>query len=311
MSDDDDNSLGYGHPPVWSRFKPGVSGNPKGRPRKKRDTIAAAPSPSSQDDSLRKQLQEPMAIRTANGSQKIPRIEAIQLAQQKAALEGNTIAQRDVLRAARGLEERDRLRKEADEINRRETFYRMRDYRNARVRIWAEAERMGTEPTDPWPHPDDLTLDERNCCWSLRGPLDEQDVPFYRYVRAERDWHFAMMILKARTRRSRAQRKLGMAMHCFWASFDAMLPKRWQIGGQDLDDLIALFFLFPIIDLKKEVARFDAERRILRPASFDAKRDRETYKFVNKLMKPLLQAKGYRSLAQFEQAYETRGPDMP
>jgi hypothetical protein len=308
---EDDDSLGYGRPPRWSRFKPGVSGNPKGRPRKKRGAVAAAPSASAQDDSLRQQLQEPMSIRTTSGSRKIPRIEAILLAQQKAALEGNTIAQRDVIRAARELEERDRLRKEEEAKERRETFYRMRDYRALRARTWGEAERLGIEPTDPWPHPDDLVLDERNYRWLLRGPIDEQDVPFYRYVRAERDWHFAMMILKGRTARSQARRKIEMAMHFFWAGFDAMLPKRWQISGEGFDDLITLFFFFPIVELRKDVKRLDEERRSRRPLSFDTNRDREIYKVVNAAMKPLLRAGGYRSLAQFEHAYETLGPDMP
>ena len=40
MSDTDDNhegQVGYGRPPVHSRFKPGHSGNPKGRPKGQRN----------------------------------------------------------------------------------------------------------------------------------------------------------------------------------------------------------------------------------------------------------------------------------
>lgn len=36
MSDDPDGEVGRGRPPVASRFRPGQSGNPKGRPRGKR-----------------------------------------------------------------------------------------------------------------------------------------------------------------------------------------------------------------------------------------------------------------------------------
>jgi hypothetical protein len=308
VNEDDDDNLGYGRPPPWSRFKPGVSGNPKGRPLKKRDVVTAAPSASAQDDSLRQQLQEPMAIRTAGGSQKIPRIEAILLAQQKAALEGNTNAQRDVIRSARELEERDRLRKDAAEWERRQTFYR--DFRALRVRAWAEAERLGKEPDDPWPHPDDLILNERDHRWSLRGPGDERDVPFYRYVRAERDWHFSSMILGARRARTRAKRRLAVALHSFWACFDVMLPLRWQISGPGFDQLVTVFWLFPIADLKADVQRYDVERRVLKPLGFNAKHDRESYKIANDAMKPLLRRHGYRSLAHFEQAYETLGSEM-
>jgi len=36
MSRKDDDAVGYGKPPKHSRFKPGQSGNPRGRPRKNR-----------------------------------------------------------------------------------------------------------------------------------------------------------------------------------------------------------------------------------------------------------------------------------
>ena len=32
IADNDEGQVGYGKPPVHSRFKPGHSGNPKGRP---------------------------------------------------------------------------------------------------------------------------------------------------------------------------------------------------------------------------------------------------------------------------------------
>lgn len=35
MASDDENEVGYGKPPKASRFKPGQSGNPKGRPQRK------------------------------------------------------------------------------------------------------------------------------------------------------------------------------------------------------------------------------------------------------------------------------------
>jgi len=37
MSKDDDYEVGYGKPPKNTRFKPGQSGNPKGRPKGKRN----------------------------------------------------------------------------------------------------------------------------------------------------------------------------------------------------------------------------------------------------------------------------------
>lgn len=37
MSDDDEDKIGYGRPPKHTRFKPGQSGNPKGRPKGSRN----------------------------------------------------------------------------------------------------------------------------------------------------------------------------------------------------------------------------------------------------------------------------------
>jgi hypothetical protein len=33
MADDNDDEVGYGKPPKHGQFKPGKSGNPRGRPR--------------------------------------------------------------------------------------------------------------------------------------------------------------------------------------------------------------------------------------------------------------------------------------
>ncbi len=37
IADNDEGQVGYGRPPVHSRFKPGHSGNPKGRPKGQRN----------------------------------------------------------------------------------------------------------------------------------------------------------------------------------------------------------------------------------------------------------------------------------
>jgi hypothetical protein len=39
--------------------------------------------------------------------------------------------------------------------------------------------------------------------------------------------------------------------------------------------------------------------------------DKDSYKFANSIMKPLLKPQGYRSLAEFEHAFEKDGENMP
>ena len=47
------SSIGYGRPPTKSQFKPGQSGNPRGRP-KRRDTDLSVYLSNALDDKLRK-----------------------------------------------------------------------------------------------------------------------------------------------------------------------------------------------------------------------------------------------------------------
>ena len=61
------NSVGYGRPPVASRFKPGQSGNPRGR-RKGVKNVATIFSDA---------LYKPVKIRTAGRVRSLPKIEAI------------------------------------------------------------------------------------------------------------------------------------------------------------------------------------------------------------------------------------------
>ena len=77
---DDEDAVGYGKPPRATRFKPGQSGNPKGRPRgsKNESTI------------LREMLSEKLSLRQPNGRiKKIPALEGIHRKQLELALRGD------------------------------------------------------------------------------------------------------------------------------------------------------------------------------------------------------------------------------
>lgn len=74
-----DYKVGYGKPPIATQFKPGKSGNPKGRPKaaKGLNTI------------VRKTLSQKVSVRTANGEQRISRIEAALHKTIELAMKGN------------------------------------------------------------------------------------------------------------------------------------------------------------------------------------------------------------------------------
>ncbi len=61
MAGTDDDGIGYGRPPLHSRFKPGESGNPRGRPK----------GAASFKSDLLEELSETIAVREGSGEVRI------------------------------------------------------------------------------------------------------------------------------------------------------------------------------------------------------------------------------------------------
>ena len=80
--------VGYGKPPKRTRFKPGQSGNPKGRPKgaKGLNTI------------VRESLGGKLAVRTSEGTRKISKIEAVLQKTLEKALKGDARAQLELMK---------------------------------------------------------------------------------------------------------------------------------------------------------------------------------------------------------------------
>ncbi len=90
-------SVGYGKPPAHSRFKPGQSGNPRGRKKGERSVKAV----------VRKVLNEKVPVRTARGTRKMTKLEALVHTSLNNALKGNAKATDQILKLMReaGLDE--------------------------------------------------------------------------------------------------------------------------------------------------------------------------------------------------------------
>jgi hypothetical protein len=233
----DDDKLGYGKPPKWSQFRKGQSGNPKGRPKKTKNRAADEQSEpigqSEIDEALRKELSEKITIQTPQGPRSITKLAAAFKAQTTGAIKGNSVAQRELYRQARELEERDRRRaieaRNAEEqriAEQRENFEKWVKYKALRVEAWTLAEADGREPDEPWPHPDDIILDAAKRTMSIRGPIDAESVAFSEWLRAERDRWFLKSYLM-RDRDDEPVSDWDRFWILIWASFDMLLPKRW------------------------------------------------------------------------------------
>lgn len=80
--------VGYRKPPLHTRFRPGRSGNPRGRPR----------SAKGLKTIVRESLTQKVAVRTATGEKKISRIEAVLHKLVEQAMKGNPRALAELLK---------------------------------------------------------------------------------------------------------------------------------------------------------------------------------------------------------------------
>ncbi|MEP6983542.1 MAG: DUF5681 domain-containing protein [Sphingomicrobium sp.] len=83
-----DYAVGHGRPPVQTRFRPGASGNPKGRPK----------GATGLNTLVRDMMTEKMPVRTAAGvTKKMPRVEVLLRKVFELALKGDPRAQSQLL----------------------------------------------------------------------------------------------------------------------------------------------------------------------------------------------------------------------
>lgn len=163
-----DYDVGYGKPPVASRFQPGRSGNPRGR---KRGTAHNA-IPALNDERLKTLILEEtyrtISINDQNGQLDIPMAQAVVRSLAVNAAKGNQRAQRLFTQLLSSVE-RDNKRLHD------EWFNTALDYKLAWER---ELERRATFKINaplPIPHPDDIVVDLQAGTIRVTGPMTKEE----------------------------------------------------------------------------------------------------------------------------------------
>jgi len=164
----------YRNPPIEHRFRKGVSGNPRGRPRKTRafvsTKIRGQPGIGFEDRIKSLAIEEAyrlITIREGDRTERIPVIQAILRKVAVAAANGNIRAQQNYLNLLTGAEADRR-------VATMELLKTAVDYKEHWHHVLAERARNGTTGPEPVPHPDDVIIDYDTGKIRFDGPVDEE-----------------------------------------------------------------------------------------------------------------------------------------
>ena len=164
--------VGFGKPPVETQFKPGQSGNPRGRPKG-----STSQKPGLAEERIKTLVLEE-AYRTIPILDKgrrlnIPMMRAVLRAVATNAAKGNN-------RAAilfTSLVERTEA---ANKTLASEAFSSALAYKDAWTKELARRKRLSIKLPDPIPHPDDIVLDPRKMTFRIVGPMTTDELPRYK-----------------------------------------------------------------------------------------------------------------------------------
>jgi hypothetical protein len=171
-------------PPIEHRFRKGVSGNPRGRPRKIPALVATKiggkPGIGFEDRVKSLAIEEAyriIKIREGDRVEKIPVIQAILRKVAVAAANGNTRAQQTYLNLLIGAEADRRMAT-------MELFVTAVEYKQHWGPVLAKRAHSGTSGPEPVPHPDDVIIDPVTGEVRIDGPVLEVEKAAQEWLRA-------------------------------------------------------------------------------------------------------------------------------
>lgn len=306
---DDTYPVGFAKPPRETQFRKGQSGNPRGRPRKAPPVQAENLTESKLETYLRKILNRKFTVTDGSGQRAISGVEALLQAQFQSAMKGNPHAQRAFLQATAELERRDEARKLRKEQEAREHFELIKRWRSILIKKWEEAEKLGNEPDDPWPHPEDILINEREQTYRIRGPINEGMVPYYDYLLTLRDRYLCETSLILRQKGS-PDLRLFEIYRCAAKLHDVQLPLAWQLGA-DAERITLSIEMLTMRKLRALIAKLDQDALRFHMMAFPQGERIKLDPDLRRILKPIIGRFGFRSIAQYERHLEQESGNPP
>lgn len=164
-----DEEIGYGKPPRASRFKPGRSGNPNGRPKKK---PVASGIPHMNEERMKDIVQEEayrtISVRDGDKLVEIPIVQAILRGVALSAAKGNAKAQKTFTDLLKAVEEDKKALYD-------EYLSTCMEYKTNWNRELDRCKRLGIPAPEIIPHPDDIIINMNTGRVEIRGPMTPED----------------------------------------------------------------------------------------------------------------------------------------
>ena len=168
--------VGFAKPPVTTRFKPGQSGNPKGRPKGKKNQLPGMVEERLKTIFLQEAYRD-VPILERGRSRRVSMIEANIRALALSGAKGNNRAANIFASAVLKIEE-ERKNLASD------FFGSAIDYKQKWGAELERRKRLELDLPDPIPHPDDLILDRNNMKVEIHGPLIKEDLELWEFGKA-------------------------------------------------------------------------------------------------------------------------------